>query len=72
MIDPGETAGNESRITHKMDSSVHRVTQHRRSVVAVTAGELEPQKVFVPPKDWGDSWARIVLADGSGIYLRRT
>ena len=71
MMDPDETAGTEARITHKVDFSVHRVTQRGRSVLAVRAGELDPQEVFVPPTEWGDSWAWNVLEDGSGIYFRR-
>jgi hypothetical protein len=72
MIDPGEAAPSESRITHKVDFSVHRVTQRGGSVVAVRVGELEPQEVSVPPTEWGNSWAWNVLEDGSGIYFRRT
>ncbi len=71
MSRPDETADSEARIAHKVDFSVHRVTQRGRSVVAVRAGELGPQKVFVPPKEWGDSWAWNVLEDGSGIYFRQ-
>ena len=71
MIDLGETAGSESRITHRLDFAIHRVTQRGRSVVALRPGESEPQEVFVPPKQWGDSWVWNVLEDGSGIYLRR-
>ncbi len=71
MSNRDEIAGTEARITYRGDFSVHRVTQRGRSVVAVRAGELEPQEVFVPPKEWGDSWAWNVLEDGSGIYFRR-
>ncbi len=72
MIDPGKTVETESRITHQVDFSIHRVTQRGRSVVALRPGELEPQEVFVLPKKWGDAWVWNVLEDGSGIYFRRT
>ena len=71
MIDPDETAGTESRITHRVDFSVHRVTQRGRGVAVVRRAELDAQEVFAPPQACGDSWVWNVLEDGSGIYFRR-
>ena len=66
-----QSVGTEPMITHPVDFETCYVMQRGRIVVAVKARELEAQQAFVPPKEWGDSWVRNVLEDGSGIYFRR-
>ena len=61
----------ELTITHQVDFESCYVTQRGRGVAVVKKGELDAREVFVPPKEWGDSWGWNVLEDGSGIYLCR-